>query len=516
MQLPFEDLLKALVSETYAKRNLVFAFFVVISLSLLAVGAVWPKRYTAFAIIHVDERNILQSLMQGTAEATKAVDHAANAREIIFGDRIMKQILKDAGWLKTELTDVEQERIKQQIKKNISVQSIGRDLLKIVYIDSNAQRAFVTAKRLGELFIKEGDTAKSKESQAAYDFINKQVVEYLKKLSEVESNLREFRSTHPDAMPGLETTVSARITRIQRDIEQAQLEIREAEIRRKSLDKQLSGEAALTISQSKEGQFQAKIAKFQEKLDRLRLDYTETYPDIVKLKHQIADLKQQMNEEVLKREESKKLAEESGDKFIDDAILLNPLYQKLRSDASSNETKIATLKARISEMNKMLSKEFEKIKRIHAGAAQLSKLTRDYDVNQKIYQELLQRRENARVSKSLDKERSGLTFEIQEPAKLPLIPTGLRFIHFALAGLVLGLAIPVGLIFVMLQVDPRIRFSQVISSELEIPVLAEFRRITSYSDLRKEKSNLYMLGLGFLVVFAIYGYVAWLKLTSSL
>jgi len=167
-------------------------------------------------------------------------------------------------------------------------------------------------------------------------------------------------------------------------------------------------------------------------------------------------------------------------------------------------------------MNKMLEGEYARARRIHGGETALSKLTRNYQVNQEIYQDLLRQMERARVSRNLDKENQGLTFKIQEPAKIPLLPTGLRFMHFMLAGLVLGIGVPVGLIYVMLQIDPRIRFSKIISEELNIPVLAEISKISSASDLRKAKINLLVLSFGFALVIVIYAYVGWLKFVGQL
>ena len=516
MRMPFEDIIKAMIGEVFARRNTIFVIFVIISLSFLAVGTVWPKRYTSISIIQADDSNILQPLMQGTAEATHVTDYAGNAREIIFGEKIMNRVLADAGWLKTNPTDIEQAEIKKEIKKHIKIEGIGKNLIRIQYTDSKPMRAYITTKRISELFVEEGEKSKMHESQAAYDFIEKQVNEYLRKLTQVEEQLREFRSNNPDARPGLEAEVATRISRLTRDIENAQLQLSETMIRRDSLQEQLSGEAAITISQSKEGQYRSKIADLQTRLETLRLDYQETYPDIVRIKHQIEDLKESMNEEIRQQEEAKNRARTRGTSYIDEAIILNPLYQQLRSNASATETEIQTLRARISEMNKMLEGEYARARRIHGGEAALSKLTRDYQVNQEIYQDLLRRMERARVSRNLDKENQGLIFKLQEPAKIPLIPTGLRFLHFAAAGLFLGLAVPIGLIYVMLQIDPRIRFPQIISEELQIPVLAEIKQISSLSEDRKTKVNMFILSTGFAMVFIIYGYVGWLKYTGQL
>jgi polysaccharide chain length determinant protein (PEP-CTERM system associated) len=516
MRLPLEQLLYALIGECYARRNTIFVMFVVISLSFLAVGSVWPKRYTSFTIIHADETNILQPLMQGTAEASRATDHAANAREIIFGEKIMNQIMKDAGWLKTNPSDVEQEKIKKSIKEKVTIGSVGDNLIRIAYRDDKPMRSYITAKQMAHLFINEGDRAKIEESEAAYQFIEKQVSEYLEKLSKVEEELRLYRSENPDARPGSEAEVSTRISSLKTNIEQTRLQLRESTIRKNSLKQQLSGEAAITISQSREGQYRSKIADLQAQLETLRLDYKDTYPDIVRLKHQITDLKEAMNRERRRQAEARDKAKSSGGTYIDEAIILNPLYQQLRSDASSTETQIATLRARISEMNKMLESEYARARRIHGGEAALSKLTRDYQVNQEIYQDLLRRRERARVSRSLDQEQQGLTFKVQEPAKIPLLPTGMRFMHFAAAGLLLGLAVPFGLIYILLQVDPRIRFAHVLSADLKLPVLAEITRISSINEIRKAKVNLLLLLVGTGMVLLIYGYVGWLKVSGQL
>jgi len=515
MNFAFEDIIKVLVGEVFSRRNAVFVLFFIISISLLGVGSVWPKRYTSSSSILADGSDILQPLMQGTAEATRINDQKSNAKEIIFGEKIMSQILKDAGWLEDNPSKIEQAKLKESIEKNISIDG-GDGLIKISYRDSDPMRAYITTKRITELFIEEGEKSKINESQAAYDFIEKQVNEYLEKLTAVEEELREFRSNNPDARPGLETEVANRITRLTGDIEKTHLALREAMIRSESLKKQLSGEAAITISQSKEGQYRVKIANLQEELEALRLDYQDTYPDIIRLKHRIEDLKLSMNAEIKNLNEAKVKAESSGGTYMDESIVLNPLYQKLRSDASKSETQIATLHARMNEMNKMLENEYERAKRIHGGEASLAKLTRNYQVNQEIYQDLLRRMERARVSKNLDRENQGLTFKIQEPAKIPLLPTGIRFLHFMIAGIILGIAIPIGLIYFMIQVDPKIRFSQTISKDLDLPVLAEISVLTSQSDEQKINLNLLFLGLGVIVVLIAYTYVGWLKFMGQL
>ena len=516
MQLSFEENAHALLAELFVRRNTVFSIFVVISLTLLAVGSVWPKKYLSSVIVHVNAENILTPLMQGTAERTHSTNHVSNAQEIIFGDKIMDRVIEKAGWLKTNPSVVEIEKIRKDVIEHIKITGYGANLIRIEYNDHKPMRAYITAKTMADLFIKEGESSKIEESTAAYDFIEKQVNEYLEKLTSVEEQLKEYRSDNPDSRPGAEAEVSTRVNNLQAEIETTKLELREEEIKLASLEKQLSGEAAITISHSKEGQYRGKIVSLQSELETLRLDYKDTYPEIVRIKHQIEDIKISLLKEIETREKAKTSAKSSGKVYVDESMFLNPLYQQLRSRSSSSETQIETLRARKNEMEKMLTSEYQRMRRIHDSEASLSKLTRNYEVNQAIYQDLLRRRENARVSKSLDEEQQGLTFVIQEPAKIPLLPTGIRFFHFAIAGIILGILIPVVLIYLLLNFEPKVRFSKIISKDMGIPVLAEINHISTSLERSKIKINLIFLISGMIMVFIVYGYVGWMKYTGQI
>ena len=76
-----------------------------------------------------------------------------------------------------------------------------------------------------------------------------------------------------------------------------------------------------------------------------------------------------------------------------------------------------------------------------ANQAQLSELTRDYDVTKRVYEEMLGKK-TARLSMTLDIEGQGVSYRIQEAAQFPLRPTGLNFKHFAALGPILGFYYP--------------------------------------------------------------------------
>ena len=491
MSLRPEQILKLLANEAFHYRKVLVIAFFAINLAMLGLGLIWPKGFTSTTTILVEDKKIIQPLMQGAAVATEVTDRSRLAREVILGRKVMNQVLEDAGWMKTNPTPTEQEKIIERITKRTTITVVGKDIIKIEYKDDDAQRAFTTTKKFADLFISESLGAKIDESKAAFDFIDKQTQEYHDKLLRAEEQLKEFRSANLDARPGTDADISSRLNTLQTKIEQSSQDLKEAEVKKFSLEKQLSGEAEVATTLSREGQFRSRIAELQSRLETLRLSYHDNYPDVIQVKHQIVDLSQAITEERQRRDAAKA----SGKVIIDEGVINNPMYQQLKQELSQTRVNIEMLSARIGEAKRQLQQELERGRRVHGGEATLAELTRDYQVNRDIYQDLLKRRENARVSMNLDKERQGLSIKIQEPATLPLSPSGLRFLHFVVGGLVLGVLLPLIMLYSLHQVDPRLRIGSLISEKHKIPLLAVVPHLSAPAETQAVRRELAWLSL---------------------
>lgn len=196
---------------------------------------------------------------------------------------------------------------------------------------------------------------------------------------------------------------------------------------------------------------------------------------------------------------------------LDTTVQMNPLYQQLKIQLAATEGDAAAAEARISASESMLAAELERSKRISNSENVTSELTRDYDVNRDVYQDLLKRRENARVSMNLDAEQRGLTFLVQNPAVMPLVPSGLRFMHFGLAGLALSFAIPFGLVFALVRFDPRVRSVDQLERALGFNVLATVPFYPTPHDRRRDRLQNMMLVLIVVGVAAFYLVLFWIR-----
>lgn len=493
------------------RRLALVVMFAMVALTALAIGVVWPKKYVSSTTILVQEDNIIQPLMEGRAVATSVTDRARIAREVVFSRRILQSALENAGSLADDSSPIERERMAENVKAATQVTNAGENLIRIAYTDSDPERALVVARTFAEMFMEESLANKERESREAYEFIADRVDEYHRKLTTAEERLKLYRAENLDARPGTEADVNTRVTQLRGAIETARTNLSELQMRERAIQQQLAGEAEVAASQNRETQNRIRIAELTAELDRLLLSYTDEYPDVVRLRHQIEDLQREADAEANRREASQAAGGEGdADSRV---VIVNPLYVQLRGDLARVRGDMAALGARINDNEALLQGELDRGRRVADSEASLAELTRDYEVNRDIYQDLLRRRENARVSMSLDAEKRGLTFKIQEPAALPLQPTGLRFVHFALAGVGLGAAIPIGLLFALLRFDPRVRSATVLSKELAVPILVS---VPVYASARQRRSDRIRTGAGvaiLLLVALAFATLAWMRLS---
>lgn len=496
-----------LLGEEMRRRPVMLAAtFAGIALFALLIGVMLPRKYASSTTILVQESNIIAPLMEGRAVPTGVSDRAGITREVAFSKKVMHRILEIGGWMEDEPTPVEQDKLIEKIIARTDISNPRSNLIQITYTDPSPERAFEVTRNLANLVIEESLATKERESRQAYEFIDEQVHQYHAKLTDAETKLEQYRSANPDARAGVDADVNARIGELRRQIESAKLELIDQRSEEAALQSQLSGESEISAVQTRASEFRARLLELQAERDRLLLSFTEQHPDVVRVQHQIRDL-----EEVLKQETDRQQARSAQGGSINSASEFNPLYTELRSKLATAQRRTAATASRIATAQEMLDGELARSVRIASSESALAELTRDYEVNRDLYQDLLKRRENARVSMNLDAERRGLSFRIQEPAALPLRPAGLRLLYVAIGGLLLAVLVPVLLLLGLVKLDPRVRTPRQLETLAGLPVLGVIPRFPTRATRARNLRRLSLAAMLFACVPVAYGAVWTLK-----
>lgn len=447
-----KDMLVALRAELVRFRYWCVALFIIVAFSFLGLSLIWPKTYTTSAVLFADVTNIIEPLLKGRAEVTK-IDRSEQAGEVIYTRNNMLAAATEAGLVTKQTDEVQQDRIIRQMRSAITIRKErNNNHFTVSYSADNPDKSFEVLNAIVNVFIEDTARKKREESVGAYNFIDAQVQTYKKQLESAEEKLKEFNAKNTD---GSEESVSNRISGLRQEIESLKITIEETQARMNTIQQQLGSEGQYLQAKGQVDELRQRRTVLSGQLEQLLLSYQESYPDIISLRTQIADL-----DVAIEKMQS------SGTVFGNADKVQNPLYEELRKQVADADVNLRTQKRRMQSLVSLQEQEYERQQRIASNQAQLSELTRDYNVTKKVYEEMLQRKEAARLSMTLDIEGQGVSYRIQEPASFPLKPSGITFIHFVVVGPIAGLVLSLGLLALYVLLDPHFRSARSLQRQL--------------------------------------------------
>ena len=483
--------------EAWQRKFLCLFGFALISFAVLAVGMLWSSKFEVSATIFADNQNILKPLLNNQAAQSSVQNQTKVVQETMHSPRILKEAVEKVYGLDSfESAEALGQKI-NQLRNKLKISGLGSSYIKVSYSDTTAEDAYQVINTVIDIFIKASSDDQRAESREAFMFIDNQVNQYKDQLVLAEERLKNFRANNFDGRDG---DVDASISRLRAQIEELKISIDEDKTTIASLRNQLRNESEYSSAKFKADVYSERLAALETQRKNLLLSYTEDYPDVVSLTYQIEDVRRAIKEAA----EAKKNGNGKSATNEEDRIL-NPLYQELRSRLSIVQTEMQAKEKRLLAFERLQEEEYERRKRIAERNAQEAELTRDYTVTKKIYEDMLERKEKARLSMTLNIEGQGVTYRIQEPALPPLNPTGLRFVHFVVLGPLLGFFGVMGLLVAFVLVDQRIRFSDQLS-EFEVPTLAVIPHVkTAFTQRVMRIDMIICITLGILIMAAYIG-----------
>jgi polysaccharide chain length determinant protein (PEP-CTERM system associated) len=341
------------------------------------------------------------------------------------------------------------------------------------------------------------DTANTKknESRSAFNFIEQQVNSYKSQLLLAEEKLKIFKSTHLD---GTETEVESRISSLRNDIEDLKIEQTESSARIYSLKRQLHSQDKFASNDYEASLYHSRLNELQQHLANLLLTYKDDYPEVLETRYQIQNVQNTIDNLANNTPEPRS---NGSDKF-------NPLYNEISSKLSTAQVTHNTIINRLAAFDRLLGEAYERRKRIANNQAELSELNRDYSVIRLQYEEMLANKEKARLSMVLDIEGQGVNYKIQEPATYPTVPSGPRFLHFFIAGPIVGLFVLIAIFIVKVLLDNKIRFASQIALFTDIPLLVNLDHTFNAHERKKERLGNILFLFYLICFFLVYAGIA--------
>jgi polysaccharide chain length determinant protein (PEP-CTERM system associated) len=470
-----------------------------------------PDRYEAQARVYVDTQSILRPLLSGLAVQPNVEQMVTMMSRTLISRLNLEKVVEMAGMNAGISSPQDRERVIAHLNREITVRSAGREnLYTIAYADGDREQAHRVVQAVLSIFMQGSVGDKRKDSDAARLFIEEQLKSYSEKLVAAESAVTAFKRRHQGLMPGEGQDYYVRLGDARAALRQASLDLKEALNSRDAIKQQLAGDAQVS---SRAGgrdavdrpgsEIDMRISGLEQKLDGLRLTYTEQHPDVVAITRIIAQLKEQ------------KTAEEKLEKPAARAPR-GPVYEQLTVSLATAEATVAAMRARVDEYGKRYSELQAAANALPQIEAEYKQLTRDYDVIKARYDKLLERRESAQISGDVESSDAAMGFRVIDPPQVPLAPSFPNRPQLISLVLLAALAAGIGFAFLISQIKTTFNDERRLREASGLPVLGVIAMAWTDEQKRRRTRGLVALLLSIFSLISAYGAImASLILTAS-
>lgn len=464
-----------------------------------------PDKYEARARVYVDTKSMLRPLLRGLAvDNDIAQEFALVTRRTLLSRPNLERVLREAD---LDLRFKDRHEVEMAIRDlSLKINVIGdaqESIYTIIYSHSDPQAAYRVVRSLLNIFIESSLGASRSDTDLTRNFLEKQIDEYEAKLLEAEERLKEFKQKNIGWMPTEAGGYYQRLEQTKTNYRNAQLALREAERRRDALRTQLEAasgyNASLPGTQAAASPLDGRIQALEERLDELRLQYTEHHPNVVAVKASLDELRAQRM-----RERGK------GNKAVFTGRLQGQTYPDLQLDLGRAEADVAALHVRVEQFRGEVAELSKAIDTIPAVEAELARLNRDYEINKTNYDALVARRESAKISREAEQNTDEVQFKIIEPPTVPLVPLGPNRIVLLTGVLFAAIGGGAAFAWAMVQIHPTFDSVATLRLSSEFPVLGGVSRLQSTRYLAQRRFGLFAFVFGVAMLIGAYALlVAW-------
>jgi polysaccharide chain length determinant protein (PEP-CTERM system associated) len=455
-----------------------------------------PDQYEASARIFVDTQSILKPLMAGLTVQPNVEQQVSMLSRTLISRPNVEKLIRMADMDLKASSKVEQEALIVRLTKEIRVVNTGRDnLYSLNFRDADQEKAKRVIQSLVSIFVESSLGASRKDSDSAKTFLNEQIKQYEAKLEEAEARVKEFRLRNLDNQSADGKDATSRVAEMSRLLEQAKLELREAENARDAAKQQLAaekGQGASLVTQSllqessisvATPEIDGRIEAQKRSLDSLLQRYTEQHPDIITTRRLLKDLEAQKKKEVAELRKAA-LATAVAPRQGPTASLA---AQELNRMLAGSEVQVASLKARVAEYTSRYTAARAALKTAPQIEAEAAQLNRDYAIIKKSYEQLVSRKQSAVMSGELDVASGVADFRLIDPPRVtpkPVSPNRLALLPLAL---VVSLAAGIAVAFLGSQLRPVFSDANELRAKTGLPILGVISMALGDGERRAER-----------------------------
>ncbi len=478
-----------------------------------------PDMFEAKARIYVDIDSLLRPLMRGIALDSNISTQVDLMQRTLLSRPNLQKVIQLSDIDLSARTPLDEEEVINNLRRRTTIVGDGRNLFTISSTAADRATATKVVQALLTVFVESNLGNSRKDFLSARAFIDEQLRDYAKQLDAAEKRVADFKAKYAGFLPG-DSNFTNRLETAREELGKTQAELDENRYKRDALRHQLTS-VPKTVESMSSGpdEFGAgpplgrggdaslgpgsdlRVSELEQKLNTLLENYTDQHPDVIKTRRLLEEAKQRASEDQDKLSQSP-LPTNPGARRT---TAPNPVYDQLQLQLVALETTIASLESRLKRNQAEVEKWQGLAKSVPETAAELAKLTRDYDVIKRAYDELLSRRESAKIGSDLETQTQTVQFRVVDPPEAPPIPIAPKRPLLLAAVLVAGFLAGGALAFLLAQIDDSVITVRQLKDIVPLPVLGAISIVVTPTAKRKQAwqaMSFIAVCLMLLVVFA--------------
>jgi polysaccharide chain length determinant protein (PEP-CTERM system associated) len=476
----------------YRRKEIAIAVFLVVSVLAAHLAVSLPDVYRSSTLILVTPQRLPATYVTSTVTSTIEQRMKAIAQQVL-GRTMLERVVNEFDLFNHAGAPASIEQRVGMLRRRINLE-IGRSETFSLSFDAdtpeNAQR--VTA-RIASLFIEENLKVREQQAAGTTNFISAEAERLRKELELQEARVNKFRGQYWSELPETRETNLKTVDQLQRELENGVNRLALLQDRKAALEKQLAESDQLEKEIAMLGNLGSQSvseltpqARRKLELEALLKKYSPKHPDVIRLKREL-----EAGEAEVPTKDAKPTQELPLRTHRSLKVTLATQIDELRAEMAVLQTKNKNIRDQVTTLQSRLDNTPQR-------AIELSKITRDYDITLKKYQDLLAKALDSELSENMEKKQKGEQFQIVDPASLPVAPAAPNRLRILLSGLALGLGGGIGLALLLDKLSKSFQTKEELAA-YGIPVLAVLPAVSTRGSIlqyRKQLAAVFVLSCG--------------------
>lgn len=471
------------------KWLIIFSLLIILFFALVYCVLI-PDQYKSQAKILIIPPAVAEGMVRTTVNISTSARLRAIEQDILGRPRLLGVIhgigiprLGFEGMPEGDILEKMRERIGLEIDRGTdSGTDSNVNTFVLSFLHENPIVAQEVASSLSALFIGENIKLREAVTQETSRFLETQLEETRKRLEMQEEKIKRYKLQYGGELPQQEQANLNRLQRLQDQIKNNSDSVARLQDRKVFMEAQISTlerniraaenldpwEAAGSGGTPGPNSLLAELAMKRKQLEEVSRKYTPLHPSVVQAKWELKQIEAKVS--AARLEAGKGVAGSAP--RLPDAGTDTAEMKRLRSQIEQIDLEINALKRESANAYSTIDVIQRKVERLPQREQEIVSLTRDYDNFKKSYDELLDKKLKANISRNLEEKQKGERFQVLEPAGLPSRPSKPdRLKAFGIA-LMASLLVGIGGSFALEMTDPTLRGSKEFKSFFELPILA--------------------------------------------